>query len=94
MRLGGAEFGWRHAVHTVTLRVDDPATLARVTDEECEPVLYFPSDPTVVLLLDSLPAAVKVHGPTGTFYSSGWVINLLPGALLLVGIFCSWLLLL
>ena len=89
--MGGGYGGglWHPLVYSVTLRVDDEATLRRVTDEESEPVLYLPSEPAVALLLDSLPVNVRVDPSTGSFVSSKWIPGLVPPALMVVGVVVS-----
>lgn len=86
---GGAPSWWQPAVYSVTLTVEDAATLRRVTDEESEPVLYLPSEPSTSLLLDSLPVNVRVDPATGSFVSSRWVPGLVPPAIMVVGLVVS-----
>ena len=62
---------WANA-HSIILKVDDEATLARVTDEEWEPVLYLPAEPSVALMMDALPTTVTIDSATGTFVSAAW----------------------
>ena len=71
-------------MHRVTLRVYDEETLKRVTDEEWEPVLYLPAEPSVALLMDALPPSVRVDPALGTFVSTSWTQELLPPALVLL----------
>ena len=44
-------------------------------------VLYLPSEPSVALLMDALPASVSVDPAIGTFESTSWTQELLPPAL-------------
>ena len=41
-------------------------------DEEWEPVLYLPAEPSVALMMDALPATVSIDAATGTFVSAAW----------------------
>ena len=72
-------------MHRVTLRVYDEETLKRVTDEEWEPVLYLPAEPSVALLMGCAAAVCACRERRcGTFDRrvgrSGW----LPPALVLL----------
>ena len=83
------EDAWQQA-HQVTLRVEDPETLERVTNEEWEPVLYLPGEPSVAMLMDSLPPSVRVDPGRGLFVSSSWAQELVPPVLMVVALVVGW----
>ena len=76
-------------VHELTLHVTDEASKQAATKTGWAPVIYLPSAPAVVALVDALPASLAVDSTTGTlrFMSPmSWAAALLPLLVMLVAV--------